>query len=245
MAVITEKADSNRFYYGWVIVATVGLASFSQAAGFFPVLGVLLKPMTAEFGWSRTVFTAATTLGTLAGALAALFVGGIVDRVGGRWLLTAALFLLGLTYVLMAFMQDLWQFYALQIFGRMLTMGVISLALRVIIPKWFIARRGPAVAIAGMGGMLGNTLTPLYVQAVVGMADWRTATFVAGAAIWAVSVIPVALFLRRQPEDMGLLPDGVRDPAATTRPTDAAPAGIVEEGPTPCARCCVRATSTG
>lgn len=209
---MTEQAEAvpqgRRFFYGWVIVATVALASFSQTAGTFPVLSVLLGPINREFGWSRTTFTAATTVGTLAGGLASIFISRVIDRLGGRWLLAAGLFLLGLSYVLMAFMQTLWQFYVLQVLGRMVTMGVIGLILAVIIPKWFIVKRGMAVSLAGLGGMIGNAITPLYVQRVVVLADWRTATLLAGIVIWVVSVIPVALFLRRQPEDLGLQPDG-------------------------------------
>ena len=204
------KATARRrqFYYGWVIVATVALASFSQTAGTFPVLSVLLGPINDEFGWSRTTFTAATTVGTLTGGAVSLLVSRVIDRLGGRWILSAALFLLGLSFALTAFVQTLWQFYALQIMGRMLTMGVVALVLQVIVPKWFIARRGLAVALAGLGGMVGNTVTPLYVQQVVQLADWRTAAFVAGVVIWVVSVVPVEFFLRRQPEDLWLLPDG-------------------------------------
>ncbi len=207
---ITTRPLAQRFpiYYGWVIVATVALANFSQSAGTHPVLSVLLGPITSEFGWTRTMFTAALTAGTLAGAVAAIFVGRVVDRLGGRWILTVSLFLLGLSFVLLAFIHTLWQFYVLQIMGRMLTMGVVALVLQVTVPKWFIGKRGIAVALAGLGGMIGNTVTPLYVQWVVALADWRAASFVAGAAIWVISVLPVAVLMRRRPEDMGLLPDG-------------------------------------
>ncbi|MBI2171664.1 MAG: MFS transporter [Chloroflexi bacterium] len=220
MPVITQPLPlirRQRFYYGWVIVATVALASFSQSAGTHPVLSVLLGPITSEFGWSRTLFTGAVTVGTLAGAVAALFVGRVIDRLGGRWILTASLFLLGLSFVLMAFITAIWQLYFLQIMGRMLTMGVVVLALQVAVPKWFIAKRGLAVALAGLGGMAGNTVTPLYVQWVINVADWRLATFVAGVVIWVVSVLPVAFFMRRQPEDIGLLPDGAESEAGVTR----------------------------
>lgn len=203
------KRTQFPFYYGWVVVIVVALAGFTQSAGTFPVLGVLLDPITTEFGWSHTVFTGATTAGTIVGAVASLFVGRVIDRVGGRWLLTAALFVLGSAFFLMAFINAVWQFYALQIIGRTLTMGVIALALQVIIPKWFVSKRGRAVAIGGMGIMLGNTITPLYVQLAVDVADWRVASAVAGIVIWVVSLLPIAVFLRRQPEDMGLLPDGV------------------------------------
>ncbi|MBI4310952.1 MAG: MFS transporter [Chloroflexi bacterium] len=209
MANITAAIAKPRLYYGWVIVGVVALAGFTQAAGTFSALSVFLSPMTTEFGWSKTVFTGASTLGTICGAGVSLVVGRYLDRLGGRWFLTVGLLLLGGTFVLMAFIQTLWQFYALQIIDRVVTMGVIGLTLQVIVPKWFVAKRGRAVALAGLGGMVGATITPLYLQFVITAADWRMASAVAGIVVWVISVLPVAMLLRRQPEDMGLRPDGL------------------------------------
>jgi sugar phosphate permease len=91
-------------------------------------------------------------------------------------------------------------------------MGVVAMALQVVIPKWFVTKRGRAVALSGLGIMVGGTVTPLYVQWFVGVASWRIAYVVAGILVWVVSLVPAALFLRRQPEDIGLLPDGTTLP---------------------------------
>ena len=88
-------------------------------------------------------------------------------------------------------------------------MGATGLAASIVIPKWFVIKRGRAVALGGLGGRFGNSITPLYVQFLVSTSGWRIATMVTGAVIWIVSLIPTAMFLRRVPEDMGLLPDGV------------------------------------
>ncbi len=197
------------FYYGWVIVVVVALTGFTQSAGTFPVLGVLLNPITDEFGWSHTVFTGATSVGTIIGGVVAMVVGPMVDRVGARWILVAAFTALGASFVMMAGVTQLWQFYALQILSRVSNMGVIALAAQVIIPKWFVEKRGRAVALGSLGIMAGNSITPLYVQYVLGIWGWRWASASAGLVIWSMSLLPVAIFLRRQPEDMGLLPDGV------------------------------------
>lgn len=198
-----------KLYYGWVIVVVIGLCGFTQSAESYPILGVFMKPITAEFQWSRTVFSGSTLIGTLIGGLVAIFVGPMIDRVGARWTLTASFAVLGATLVLMAFINALWQFYLLQIVGRALTMGILAMALGVVVPKWFVAKRGRAVALGGLGQRVGNAITPLYVQFLVSHGSWRLATAVAGLLMWLVSMIPVAIFLRRKPEDMGLLPDGV------------------------------------
>ncbi|MDA0987928.1 MAG: MFS transporter [Chloroflexi bacterium] len=214
-----QKAKKPRFYYGWVIVVVISLGGFTQSAESYPILGVFLKPMTEEFGWSRTVFSGATLMGTLVGGVVAMVVGPMLDRLGARWTLTVAFAILGSTLILMAFINALWQFYMLQVIGRALTMGVLALALGVVVPKWFIAKRGRAVALGGLGQRIGNAVTPLYVQLLVSQGSWRLATAVAGLLMWTVSMIPVAIFMRRKPEDMGLLPDGV-DPEEAQRLED-------------------------
>ncbi|MSQ23769.1 MAG: MFS transporter [Chloroflexi bacterium] len=187
----------------------MAIAGFTETAEFFPVLSVLLKPMTEEFGWSRTEFTLATSAGTLAGGIAGPLVGAYVDRIGARMILLVGFSILGATMLAMAFITELWQFSVLQIIGRFIALGVISLALSIMIPKWFVTKRARAVAISGMGGRLGQSLSPIYVQLLVTAYSWRVATVVAGLLVLVVTLLPVGLFVRRQPEDIGLLPDGV------------------------------------
>lgn len=207
----TLQGRKPRFFYGWVIVVVIALAQFTQSAEIFPVLSVFLKPMTEEFGWSRSVFTGATTVGTLIGGFIALFIGPLVDRFGARWTIVIGLGIMGGCLILMGYINTLWHFYALQILGRSIVMGATGLAASIVIPKWFVIKRGRAVALGGLGGRFGNSITPLYVQYLVSTSGWRTATMVTGAVIWIVSLLPTAMFLRRVPEDLGLLPDGVTE----------------------------------
>ena len=199
-----------RFFYGWVIVAVVAAGGFTQSAETFNVLSVFLKPMSEEFGWSRTTFAGAMSLGSLFGGVVALFLGPLMDRFGPRLALTIAFAILGAVFLLTALITTLWQFYALQVVARMMTSGVIGVATAIIIPKWFIEKRGRAVALGSIGGQAGSAITPLYVQILVSVSGWRVAVLVAGIVIWVVSLLPTALFIRRQPEDIGLLPDGAQ-----------------------------------
>ena len=222
-----EIRPQRRFYYGWVIVLTIALAGFTQSAATFPVLGVLLIPISDEFGWSHTVFTGATSVGTLIGGILALSIGPMIDRFGPRWLLTVALGILGGVLILHSLITSVWHFYVLQIISRTMNMGVIALVSQVVIPKWFVKKRGRAAALGGFGMMAGGAVTPLYVQWFVSVASWRLAMVAAGIVVWVVSLVPAALFLRRQPEDMGLLPDGAtpRETESFAEGGDAAVAG--------------------
>ena len=196
-----------RVFYGWVIVGVVAMGSFTHSAETFPILSVFLKPMTEEFGWSRSA--GAMTLGTLLAAVIAVFIGPMLDRFNPRWLMAGAFLVMGGSFMLMSQVTELWQFYLVQIASRAVHMGIISVAIAVIIPKWFVAKRGKAVSIGAMGNRAGGVAIPLFTQAIVNIASWRWATFGVGILILVVSVLPSALFLKRKPEDIGQLPDGV------------------------------------
>ena len=191
-----------------MIIAVTALGMFTQSTETFNVLSVFLAPMNAEFGWSRTQFAGAMSLGSLLGGAIALFVGPLIDRFGPRVALGIAFGLVGAAFVLMNWITSLWEFYALQTIARMMSNGVTGVALGIIIPKWFIEKRGRAVALGSVGSQAGSTITPLYVQLLVNLYGWRVAAVVAGIVIWLLSFFPAIIFMRRQPEDLGLLPDG-------------------------------------
>ena len=195
-------------YYGWFIVLAVALAGFSQSAGTFPVLAVILDPITEEFGWSKTTFTYATSFGTIIAGIVAIFIGTALDKYGGRWILTVSVFILGLSFVLLAIVENYIQFFIILIVNRIMTMGIIALATQVIVSKWFIVKRARAIAYSGLGIMLGNSITPLYVAFVADIYDWRMALTISGIVVFVVSLLPVMILIRKEPEDMGLLPDG-------------------------------------
>ena len=170
---------------------------------------MILDPITEEFGWSKTTFTYATSFGTILAGIVAIFIGSALDKYGGRWILTLSVFVLGISFILLAIIENYIQFFIVLIINRIMTMGIIALATQVIVSKWFIVKRARAVAYSGLGIMLGNSVTPLYVAYVSDVYNWRIALTISGIVVFVVSLVPVMLIIRRQPEDMGLLPDGL------------------------------------
>ena len=196
-------------FYGWVIVFTVALCDFVQSQETFPILAVLMKPITGEFGWTRTSFTTPMAIGTVLGGLFGPMVGSLLDRSGPRWATAVSFALLGLLMPLMALMDSIWQYYGIQISARFVTHGVIALALVVVVPKWFVVKRGRAVAFGSIGNSIGQFAMPPLTLLMVTLIGWRQTTMFQGVVVWLLAVVPAALFLRRVPEDMGLLPDGM------------------------------------
>jgi predicted MFS family arabinose efflux permease len=78
------------FFYGWVIVAIVMIAGVLAAGVSNITMAVVLKPISEDLGWSRTLMAAAITIGSLSGGLLSPLFGPLVDRLGPRVLLPLA-----------------------------------------------------------------------------------------------------------------------------------------------------------
>lgn len=204
----TGPGKRPRFFYGWVIVGVVFLAGIASAAWMNTGLSVFLKPITAEFGWRRSTFTLAGTVGTLVGGFSALAIGPAIDRWGARWFLFASCLGTGILFLLLGQIHGLLLFFILLVAGRFILQGVLNVANAVAIPKWFVARRGRATAIATLGPRLGTAVIPLALQTIATGYGWRTGAAVLGVTAMAITLPPILLWFRRRPEDMGLLPDG-------------------------------------
>ena len=217
MSDIPDTKRRPKFFYGWWIVFVVILAGIVQSSQGHPALGAFMKPMTEHFGWTRGAYTSGMTIGSMLGGFIAVFIGPMVDRHGGRLILTSSSFIVGGTVILTGFVKSFWQFFVLQIIARTVNMGIVVLVMQVVIPKWFIKRRGRAVAFGHFGGMIGNAGTPLFIQYFVSRLGWRHAAVILGSSVWALCVPPIWFFLRRSPEDTGLLPDGEKQTSEQER----------------------------
>lgn len=196
-------------YYGWVIVAVTASLQFAGGTPTFPVLGLFLEPMTAEFGWSRASYSLPLTIGTILGGFGGAITGPAFDKYGPRWIMTVAAVIVGTSFMLMGWVTEYWQYFILQIVTRSVTAGAFFMVVGVVLPKWFITKRGRATALSGLGGRAGQFATPIFVAAIIVMLGWRSAWMGLGLVVWLVAIPPVFFFLRSRPEDMGLLPDGV------------------------------------
>jgi len=216
-----KVASRLPFYYGWVVAGVITATGYASAVIINPTLSIFVKPITTEFQWDRSVFAAAATIGTLLGGVLALGVGPIVDRFGARWVLFIAFAMMGTTLVVLGNINGLVQFYAAIILSRMLLQGIINLTSSVVVAKWFVRMRGQAMALTNLGQRLGGATIPLLAQLVTDRFGWRSAATSLGILSWATTLVPVLLWLRRQPQDMGLAPDGLAGDQAQERPEQA------------------------
>lgn len=203
-----HSRSSGGLYYGYVLIAAAFTAQFVSIGILSYVAGAFMEPMSSELGWSRAEFTIARSLGQLVTGIAGFFIGVQVDRVGGRPLMLAGTLILSLALMAHSGIGTLWHWIVLN--GMVTTIGcalVGNLVVNVTLAKWFVERRGQAVAWAAMGVSLGGiVLTPAVTWAIDGFG-WRIAWIGLGIGTL-ILMIPVSLLMRRAPEDHGLHPDG-------------------------------------
>ena len=206
-------------FYGYRLIAAAFVAQFVAIGMYSYVLGAFMMPMIEDLGWSRGEFSFTRTIGQLVMAVVGVFVGARVDRFGGRPVMLLGTVVLSVSLALHAWVQTLWAWWLLN--GVLVTAGcamVGNLVVNVTLAKWFVANRGKAVAWAAMGVSFGGiVLTPLATW-LIDVQGWREAWLWLGLFAL-VTLLPVALMMRRAPEDYGLQPDGAQtaNPAASAQ----------------------------
>lgn len=180
-------AGRRRLVVLLAITQTVGYGAMIQA------FTVLLIPMSLELGHSRTTITGAATVSTIAGALAAVPIGRILDRQGGRLLMTSGS-VLGASAVggwsQARTLAELYLWFA--VIGVALALSTYEAAFAVLVfatePRH---RDGAIVAVTMATGLATSFYYPMvgWLETQIG---WR-ATLAALAVSLAVIAVPIHL----------------------------------------------------
>ena len=218
-------AQLNGLFYGWRMVAA-GCA-MRMLGGGFHLYGftIFFLPITNELGLSRAATSLVFSLARAEGAIEGPLAGYVIDRYGPRPMMLAGIILSGLGYMLLATVDSYAAFLIVYL-------GVISLAFSagfmhspmVLANSWFIRRRAMAMTLISSAIGIGGTLITPILAFTVAQWGWRYGAFIAGLGL-IVTGIPVALYVKRSPESMGLTPDGApaEAPMQFSQATDAQP----------------------
>ncbi|GGC53308.1 MFS transporter [Chelatococcus reniformis] len=201
------------FYYGWVIIG-IAFVTMAISVSARTAFSLLLPPLIDEFGWDRGLAAGAFSFGFLVSAALSPIVGRLMDRHGPRVVIESGMCLLAAGLLAAAAIEKPWQLYA--------TLGVLVggganlmsfTAQSLFLPHWFVRRRGLAMSLAFSGVGVGAIVLLPWLQSIIGRDGWRASCWAMGLLVLLV-VGPLNLFVRRRPEDIGLLPDGASRSAA-------------------------------
>lgn len=199
----------HRIFYGWWIVAVAFITHCITTGIVFYSFGVFLPALTEAFGWTRAEASFGFSLASLCGAFYSPAVGRVVDRRGSRPSQLVGAVAMAAGFWLLRGVSSLLEFYL--VMGAVVSLGATALGglpSNAAVTRWFVRRRGQALGVATAGISMGGVIFVPLTQWLIAGYGWRGAFGWLGVIVLAAAVPPVALFMRRAPEAMGLRPDG-------------------------------------
>jgi MFS family permease len=211
----------GRMFYGWYIVAAICLITTVTSGLAFYNLSILLDAFVSERGFPVSLTSAATATFFVAGGVAGVIAGRLVDRFDPRLVIAGSAALGALALSTVGMLRETWQLFAFHIAFGFAYGGTGLVPVTTLVTRWFDARRAFALSMASTGLSLGGIFIAPFVAlsieraGLAGTGPWMAAAFFLG-------IVPVSLLvLRGSPAAMGLQADGsVRGAADGAGPAD-------------------------
>jgi MFS family permease len=172
----TALTEFNLRYYGWRVVFA---ACFGVMAGFGSLFvytfAVFVKPLGAQFGWSREAISSGFGLAAVTLGLISPVLGHWLDRFGPRRVILICMTVFGCAIASLSLLHSISQFYFTCVVLGIVGNGAAHLAYSRSISSWFRRRLGMALAMVMFGAGLGAMILPLLAQTIIGNYGWRAA----------------------------------------------------------------------
>jgi MFS family permease len=195
-------------YYGWIVLAAVVFVMLG-GSGIRAVFGVFIKPIEAEFGWTRAQLSGAAALSLFVLGAVGPMVGWLADVWGPRRVMLLATVVLGVGTVLASFVGHLWQMYIAA--GVLMAAGAGGLGIATaatVAARWFVARRGLILGILGGAMSAGQMLVVPLSMLLISLYGWRASFLWLGVGVLVLALPVILAFVRDNPADKGLKPYG-------------------------------------
>ena len=206
------RAGKPPLYYGWYIVFTCMFIAL-LTNGVRNSFAIFIIPLETDFGWSRGEISIAASVGFFASAVAQPFVGRLFDLLGGRRVLLFSMIAFGLATVLLSRTNSF--LFLVIMFGVVTGVATSGTALSntmALVSRWFRRRRGTVTGINATGLAAGGFLIVPFAAYMLQATNWRITWAILGLLVLGLGVPLAYLFLRDDPSQMGLQPDGDPDP---------------------------------
>ncbi len=198
----------SRIFYGWIVVAAA-FSGYGISIGPRQSFSIFLRALLEDFGSGRSLIAGIFSLHILVYGLGGWLLGILLDRVGPRRIIIWSTALWVLTLLACSRITSLWQLYLLYgLVGGVAAGGFSYVANNAIVARWFIRYRGLATGWVQAGVPLGAAVFAPLAQLGIDRVGWR-ATYALFGVLVAATALPLAIgFLRDDPRELGLQPDG-------------------------------------
>jgi MFS family permease len=207
--------------YAWArLFASLVLMTIGGSSMY--AIAVVLAPVQAEFSVTRADASLPYTLATIGFGIGGVLMGRLSDRYGVRVTTRIGAVFLCVGYIVAGSAETLWQFaLAHGVLIGLLGTSATFAPLVADTSKWFIRRRGIALAICMSGNYLAGALWSPVIQHYVATVGWRQ-TYIGIGVFCLLTILPITLVLRRSPPP-------VSGPAADT--AEAIPVQLITHPP--------------
>ena len=150
-----QRLIGRQIFYGWIVVSVAVLLSLVMW-GIRAAPSVLIKPLEADFGWSRAEISSAIAIGLVMTAFSAIAGGVLIDRFSMRLIMLGILILGGISVALASAMTALWQMTVLWGILVGIATGISGVIGAPLAARWFVEKHGLVQGILGRAPRPGN-----------------------------------------------------------------------------------------
>jgi MFS family permease len=204
-------ATPSGLFYGWVVVGCA-FVILCVAYGIQFSFGVFMPFISADTGWDRGSLSIPYSLYVFVYSALGLIAGRLTDRLGPRIVFIVGAALLGGGIIMTSRVHALWELYIVLGLVAASGMSAAYVPCNATVVRWFTLKRGLALSITSSGASFGMFIFPPIATGLITAYGWRGAYFILGL-VGIAAIILCATFIVRDPEKMGLHPDGLIPPA--------------------------------
>ena len=199
-----------------MVAITSGMIFFASGI-FFRGFTVFVPAIRDALGITQAQTNLIFAIARAEGGLEGPFAGWLIDRYGNRKMLVPSILLaIAGFFILAFFVEGVWGFTL--VYLLVVSVGnsfAFQHAMFAGVNQWFRRRRSLAISILAATASLGGlALVPSMNWLIEGWG-WQRGMLVAGF-MYLLIPLPLTLFFRNRPEDLGLLPDGDTTPPVAT-----------------------------
>lgn len=172
-----EVSESDPGYYGWRVALAASLGVMGGFGSLFVyTFSVFVKPLSAEFGWSREAISAGFAVAAVTLGAVSPLLGRWMDRFGPRRIILICVTVFSCGMASLSLLRgQVWQLYATCFVLGAVGNGAAHLSYSRAISGWFQKRLGLALAMVMVGAGLGAMIWPVFAQSVIHGFGWRAA----------------------------------------------------------------------
>ena len=189
-------------YFGYYVIAALFIAEIAVTGVSFYSFSLFITAWQndATLAWSLTAINGSFLVG-LPLALTSPLLGRFIDERGARLAMLLGVPLIGGTFLLEAFMTEIWHLWVAQ--GLLITgQSAAFLGTGKLVGLWFNTDRGRMMGIALAGNNAGGVIMAPMSAIFIDAFGWRTTLFAFGVAIIVINSLLIWLWVRDKPEDV-------------------------------------------